>query len=129
MQPREAGMIKSYEDLDVYLAAFELAREVFRETRSFPREERYSLTDQILRSSRSVPVNIAEGWAKRRFENIFRKHLIDAIGSCDETRVWLHLARECGYLSSERYIDLNQRYSSVGRMLYSLHHTWKTYRK
>jgi len=87
-------MIRSFRDLKVYQQAFAISSAIFRRTRSFPREELYSLTDQVRRSSRSVAVNIAEGFAKRRFENVFWRHLIDAYGSCHETTVWLEIALE-----------------------------------
>ncbi len=76
-------------DLEVYRLAFDLAMEVFELTKKFPKEEKYSLTDQIRRSSRSVPINIREGFAKRRYENLFIRHLNDAMGSSEETRGWL----------------------------------------
>lgn len=81
--------IKSVRDLEVYRLALELAMEVFELTKKFPKEEKYSLTDQIRRSSRSVPINIREGFAKRRYENLFIRHLNDAMGSSEETRGWL----------------------------------------
>ena len=119
-------MIQSYEDLVVYKMSYSLALRVFHATSGFPRGELYSLTDQVRRSSRSVPVNIAEGWAKRRFENVFKRHLIDAIGSCDETKVWLHIAHDCSYLQASAYQELLSGYKDVGKMLYSLSRTWRT---
>ena len=78
--------IKSVKDLKVYKVAFDLAMEIFKLTLDFPKEERYSLTDQIRRSSRSVAINIREGFAKKRYENVFIRHLNDSIGSSEETR-------------------------------------------
>lgn len=77
--------IKSLKDLKVYQLAYELAMEIFEITKTFPPEEKYSLTDQIRRSSRSVPINIREGFAKRKYEQIFIRHLNDALGSSEET--------------------------------------------
>lgn len=74
-------MIKSYNDLDVYNLSYEVAMEIFEMTRNFPKEEQYSLTSQMIRSSRSVSANISEGWAKRNYENYFKQHLIHALGS------------------------------------------------
>ena len=73
--------IKSVKDLKVYNIAFELAMEIFKLTQDFPKEEQYSLTDQMRRSSRSVAINIREGFAKKRYENVFIRHLNDSIGS------------------------------------------------
>ncbi len=81
--------VRSYEDLKVFQLSYKLATEIFWLTKDFPKEEIYSLTDQMRRSSRSIPVNIAEAWAKRKYENVFKRHLIDSVGSCDETKVWL----------------------------------------
>lgn len=88
--------IKSIDDLKVYNLAFELAMEIFKLTLNFPKEERFSLTDQIRRSSRSVAINIREGFAKRKYENVFIRHLNDALGSSEETRGWLVLQSAAG---------------------------------
>lgn len=85
-------MITSYKDLKVYRLSYSLAMDVFQITKSFPKEELYSLTDQLRRASRSIAANIVEGWAKRHFVNIFKCHLLDAIGSCMEVKLWLDFA-------------------------------------
>ena len=95
--------IRSVEDLDVYRRAYRAALEVFRLSRSFPKEERYSLTDQLVRSSRSVAANIREGFAKREYESVFSRHLVDALGSAEETQTWLDFAKDCGYLDTEKH--------------------------
>jgi len=104
-----------FRDLKVYQMAYELAMEIFRESKSFPAEEKYSLTDQIRRSSRSVAGNIAEGYRKKRYPKMFVNKMAD--GEATETQVWLDFARDCGYLSSERQSNLTARYEEVGRML------------
>lgn len=81
-------MIKSFRDLEVHELSYDLAMEIFFLKRSFPKEELYSLTSQIIRSSRSISSNIVEGWAKRIYENKFKLHLIDALGSTAETQNW-----------------------------------------
>lgn len=73
--------IRSYKDLRVYQLSYSLAMELFWLTKKFPKEELYSLTDQLRRASRSMAVNIVEGWAKRHYENVFKRHLLDSIGS------------------------------------------------
>jgi four helix bundle protein len=109
-----------YRDLKVYQLAYELAMQIFQDSRSFPSEERYSLTDQIRRASRSVPANIAEGYRKRQYEKMFVSKLADADGEAAETQVWLDFARDCGYLSKERQAELTSGYEEVGRMLGSM---------
>ena len=109
-----------YRDLKVYQLAYKLAMEIFKESKSFPREERYSLTDQIRRSSRSVATNIAEGFRKRRYPNMFTSKMADADSETAETQVWLDFACDCGYLSKVRREELMNEYESVGRMLGSM---------
>jgi len=122
-------MIQSYKDLKVYQLAFASAMDIFRMTKTFPKEELYSLTDQVRRSSRSVAANLVEGWAKRHYENVFRRHILDAIGSSDETKLWLDFARECGYLDAEQHRHLMDQYEDVGRMLFGLYERWRTFPK
>lgn len=101
--------------------------EVFAISKSFPKDEIYSLTNQIRRSTRSVTANIVEGWAKRDFENIFKRHLLDAFGSCAETKLWLDFARDCDYLAVEGHKSLYERYEQLSKMLHRLLENWKTY--
>ncbi|MFB3896329.1 MAG: four helix bundle protein [bacterium] len=111
----------------VYKKAYSLSVDLFWMTREFPKEERYSLTDQLLRASRSIPSNTAEGWAKRHYENVFKQHLIDAIGSCEETKVWIDFAYDCKYITKEKHKTLIASYEEIGRMLTGLFEHWKTY--
>ena len=118
--------IRSVKDLNVYNLAFELAMEIFKLTLSFPKEERYSLTDQIRRSSRSVAINIREGFAKRRYENVFIRHLNDSIGSSEETRGWLDFSVNCRYIDQKTHDRMDKSYDEVNAMLYRLMNNWKT---
>src|SRR6266478_4333808 len=93
--------IKGFKDLEVYQEGFNLAMSIFEISRVFPREELYALTTQMRNASRSVPANIAEGWAKRRYEAVFKRHLLDALGSTNEMLVWVDIAFECSYLNGE----------------------------
>ena len=120
--------IQSFKDLEVYKLAHKLAMDIFFISKDFPVEEKYSLTDQIRRSSRSVSVNIAEGWGKRIYENLFKKHLIDANGSLDETKEWLEYAHDCTYIDDIHYEDLYNRSLELGAKLYKLHENWITYK-
>jgi four helix bundle protein len=91
--------------------------EIFHESKKFPAEEKYSLTDQIRRASRSVPSNIAEGYRKKRYSRMFVSKMADADGEATETQVWLDFAQECGYLAEMRQLELRRGYEEVGRML------------
>lgn len=124
---REKKTIRTYRDLNVYQLSYKLAVNIFNLTRNFPKEETYSLTSQICRSSRSVPANICEGWTKRKYENVFFKHLNDANGSCEETKTWLDFARDCNYISSNEHDSLMSDYREVGAMLNSLIINWQTF--
>jgi four helix bundle protein len=106
-------LIRTHRDLEVYQIAFELAQQVFLESKSFPKEERYSLTDQIRRSSRSICANLAEAWRKRRYEASFLNKLSDAEAEAAETQVWLEFAVQCGYLKSEVGQKLSASYDNV----------------
>jgi len=94
--------------------------EIFEITKSFPKEERYSLTDQIRRSSRSVPANISEAWKKRIYPKMFVSKIVDAAGESGETEVWLDISKDSGYLSIEKYEDFISAYDEVNRMLFGM---------
>jgi four helix bundle protein len=113
-------MQQGYKDLKVYQLAFKLAMEIFEVTKAFPKEEVYSLTDQIRRSSRSVCVNIGEGYRKRQYPKHFSSKMSDSDGECTETQIWLDFSKECKYISSEIRDKLLKEYEEVGRMLGSM---------
>ncbi len=112
---REA--VKNYTELRVYQLAFEAAMAIFELSKQWPSEEKYSLTDQIRRSSRSVCGNIAEGWRKRRYPAHFVSKLSDADTEAAETEVWLDFALKCGYLQNTDYAKLRDNYDHICRML------------
>ena len=120
-------MIKSVKDLNVYQIAYELATEIFEITKKFPKEETYSLTDQMRRSSRSVAINIREGYAKRKYEQAFIRHLNDSLGSSEETRGWLDFAKDCMYMTKDEHKRLDDKYDEVNAMLYSLMNNWQSF--
>lgn len=109
--------LKGHRDLKVYQATYKLAMDIFKESKSFPKEEKYSLTDQIRRSSRSIAANIAEGFRKRQYPKMFVSKLADADGEATETQVWLDFAKDCEYLVPEKYRELIKGYEEVGKML------------
>jgi four helix bundle protein len=108
---------QSFRDLLVYQKARELSQAIFEVSKGFPKEEMYSLTDQIRRSSRSIGAQIAEAWAKRRYERHFVSKLTDADGEQQETQHWLETAVDCGYLTTEQAQPLLQKASRIGRLL------------
>jgi len=105
--------ITSHEELEVYRLAFGAAMEIFDLTKMFPKEETYSLTDQIRRSSRAVCSNLAEAWRKRRYEAAFVSKLNDAEAEAAETETWLRFSHECGYLTDELTNELHTTYDHV----------------
>ena len=113
-------MLRGHGDLKVYQLSYELAMEIFNLSRAFPREEIYSLTNQIRRSSRSVAANLAEGFRKRRYPNMLVNKLTDFDGEASETQVWIDFALDCGYMSKENHDRLTAGYEEVGRMLSSM---------
>jgi len=112
--------IRSFRELMVWKKAMDLAMEIFEITKRFPPEEKYSLTDQIRRSSRSVPANIAEAWRKRRYPAAFVSKLNDAEGESAETQTHLEIARRCGYIDPESTLRLDSLYEETMAMLVSM---------
>jgi four helix bundle protein len=105
--------IRSYRDLRVYQAAMDLAMEIFELTKNFPKEETYSLVDQIRKSSRSVCANLSEAWRKRRYQAAFVSKLSDSETEAAETQVWLEFSLRCGYIDEEIFKNLDQRYEHI----------------
>ena len=109
--------INRHTELEVYQKAFAAAMEIFRESKSFPLEERYSLTDQIRRSSRSVCANITEAWRKRRYPAAFVAKLSDAEGEAAETQTWLQFAVECEYIDRSKAKLLYAEFDAILGMI------------
>ena len=105
--------IRHFRDLDVYQLAMDSAMRIFEFSKQFPPEEKYSLTDQIRRSSRSVCGNIAEAWRKRRYPNAFVSKLSDSDAEAAETQVWLEFASKCGYLKRSDVEELDKTYDHI----------------
>ena len=105
--------IRTHKDLDVYNLAFEAAMEIFEITKKFPAEEKYSLTDQIRRSSRSVCANLAEAFRKRKYPKAFVTKLSDSEGEAAETQVWLDFALKYGYIEDSTYAQLLEKYDNI----------------
>ena len=108
---------KSFRDLIVYRKSRELSLEIFKLTKRFPREETYSLTDQVRRSSRSIGAQIAEAWAKRQYPKHFLSKLTDSDGEQQETQHWIETALDCAYISQEEANALLEKCAEIGRLL------------
>ena len=111
---------RGYRDLKVYQLSYRLALDIHNISKTFPKEEKYSLTGQIRRSSRSIPANLAEAWKKRRYEKAFVAKVIDAAGEAGETEVWLDFSKDFGYLDVSKYKELMSKYDEVNRMLFGM---------
>ena len=109
--------IRSFRELNVYKSAREAARAIFQISKTFPRDERYSLTDQIRRSSRAVNAMIAEAWAKRRYEAAFVSKVNDALGEATETQAWLDHALDSGYITEAEFKETDAKWQRIGGML------------
>src|SRR5689334_13596584 len=115
--PKKSERINSAKDLKVYQLAYELSMRIFELSRCFPPEERFALTSQIRRSSRSVCLNLREAWAKRRYEAHFVSKLTDCDGENSETDSSLDFAKDCGYISLDEHRMLTSSCSTIGCML------------
>jgi four helix bundle protein len=109
--------LKHFRDLEVYNLAFQCAMELFHVSRDFPFEEKYSLTDQIRRSSRSVCACIAEAWRKRRYKAYFKNKLTDAMSEASETQTWLEFSNACNYMDRVLFEKMDSRYEQIIGML------------
>ncbi|HLB73866.1 MAG TPA: four helix bundle protein [Sedimentisphaerales bacterium] len=114
---RRTTSIRSVRDLEVYRLAFSAAMRIFEVSKRFPKEETYSLTDQIRKSSRSVCTNLSEGWRKRRYEAVFINKLSDGGQEAAETQTWLEFALACKYINEDVFEGLDEEYEHIFAML------------
>jgi four helix bundle protein len=112
--------LRSFRDLNVYKNAREAAHAIFEISKTFPRDERYSLTDQLRRSSRAVNAMIAEAWAKRRYEAAFVSKVNDALGEATETQSWLDHAVDSGDITAAQFKELDAKWQRIGAMLHKM---------
>ncbi|MDQ0784342.1 four helix bundle protein [Chryseobacterium sp. W4I1] len=112
--------VKFHQDLKVFQQSFEIAMQIYTLSKSFPKEELYSLTDQIRRSSRSVSANISEAWGKRKYEKSFIAKLTDSEGEARETQTWLQFALAYNYINEEQFNNLNNQYNQIIGMLVNM---------
>ena len=114
------GKIRHFRDLEVYRRAFDAAMVIFQVTKKFPAEEKYSLVDQIRRSSRSVCANLSEGWRKRKYEAVFRNKITDSMMEASETQCWLEFCLACHYIKQDVFDKLDNEYEQLIAMLNSM---------
>jgi four helix bundle protein len=119
-------MIKSLLDLEIFTLSYKYSMEIFQVTRKFPKEEKYSLIDQIIRSSRSISANIAEGWGKRIYINEFKRSLVYAMGSVEETKTWLYYSRDCNYIQLDLFDILSIKLNEIGSKIFKLYENWRS---
>ncbi len=126
---KQAKKIGSVRDLEVYQLAFETAMQLYVLSKTFPQEEKFSLTDQIRRSSRSVCANLSEAWRKRRYKAVFLNKLSDAAQEASETQTWLEFALKCDYMNSKDFASLDEQYEHIYAMLASMERKAETFCK
>jgi four helix bundle protein len=127
-KPARKKLVRKHTELHVYQRSVAAAMSLFQLSKKFPPEEKYSLTDQVRRSSRSVSANLAEGWRKRRYPAAFAAKLCECEGEAAETQTWLQFAVECGYLNPLEARPLYQEYDEIIAMLVTMNHnaeSWK----
>jgi len=112
--------LKHFRDLEVYQIAFNSAMKIYNLTKQFPADEKYSLTDQIRRSSRSVCSNLAEGWRKRKYQAVFVNKLTDSMQEASETQTWLEFSKACYYINNDIFDELDSEYEKIIKMLNSM---------
>jgi four helix bundle protein len=112
--------IKHFRDLEVYKRAFSAAMKIYEISKDFPKEEQYSLTDQIRRSSRSVCSNLAEAWRKRKYIAFFRNKITDSMSEASETQTWLEFCLACDFISRGVFDELDKEYEEIISMLNSM---------
>jgi len=117
--------IRSYRDLRVFQRSYQTALEIHRITLKFPAFERGELGSQLRRSASSIPINVAEGYGRKKSSSDFKRFLVIALGSCDETSVLLDFARDLNYLDEQSYSDLKQKYEEISKGLNKLIQAWK----
>ncbi len=120
MDEKKTNKIRTVRDLKIYRKAFDSAMEIFELTKKFPKEETYSLTDQIRRASRSVCSNLSEGWRKRRYKAVFLNKLTDSGQEAAETQTWLEFSFHCKYIDEETFQRLDDNYEHIFAMLNSM---------
>ena len=120
-------MIKSYKDLEIYQKAYQLAIEIHKLTMGYPQHETYELGRQLRTASKSIALNIGEGYGRKKSAEEFKHFLTMAMSSCDEVRIQLDFSKDLKYISLEEHAELSEKYEVLGKQIHKLIQTWKTY--
>ena len=118
-------MIESYKDLEVYQTSYMLALKIHQMTQKFPRHETYEIGSQIRRASISIPLNIAEGYGKKKSSKDFKRFLSMSLGSCNEMQVLLDFIKDLHYINENQYSILYEKYTVLGKRIYTLMEKWQ----
>ena len=116
--------IKNYTDLRIYQEGYKLVIDMYKLTRTYPKEEQYEIVSQIRRAAYSIPLNIAEGWG-RKSKLEFKRFLKMSLGSCNELQVLIEISKDLGYIKKEEYIKQKERLEILGRQIYTIEDKWK----
>ena len=116
--------IKNYTDLNVYQEGYKLVLDMYKITKTYPKEEQYEIVSQIRRAAYSIPLNIAEGWG-RKSKLEFKRFLKMSLGSCNELQVLIRLSRDLGYIKEKEYIEEKEKVEKIGKQIYTLEDKWK----
>ena len=119
--------MQSYKDFEVFRRSYDLALRIHKITLNFPDFERYELSSQMRRASKSIPLNIGEGFARRKSAEDFKRFLTMSIGSCDEMKILLEFSKDLCYIDHKTYEEYLDQYEQVGKMLYRLHQRWQKF--
>ena len=119
--------MQSYKDLEVFKRSYQLALQIHKATLSFPDFEKRELASQMRRASKSIALNIGEGYARRKSSEDFKRFITMSIGSCDEMKILIDFSKDLGYVSKETYEDFLSQYEQLGKMLYRLHQNWQKF--
>ena len=125
MEEKGKSAIQSYRDLRIFRRSYSVALEIHKLTHKFPAFERHELGTQLRRSAVSIPINIAEGYGRKKSTQDFKRFLVMALGSCDETSVLLDFAHDLKYLDDETYTDLKSKYQEIGKGLNKTIQVWR----
>ncbi len=119
--------MQSYKDFDVYIRSYDIALRIHKLTLNYPDFEKRELASQMRRASKSIPLNIGEGYGRRKSSDDFKRFLTMSIGSCDEMKILIEFSKDLCYINKEIYSELVGEYEQIGKMLYKLHQNWQKY--
>ena len=119
--------MQSYKDFEIYKRSYDIALRIHKLTLKFPKIEKHEISSQMRRASKSIPLNIGEGYGRRKSSDDFKRFLTMSIGSCDEMKILIEFTKDLGYINKEIYNELHGEYEQIGKMLYRMHQNWQKY--